>query len=66
MNLTEAHAKCKEVGGEVVGLCRVNAKGQPGGTFVQQCLPGQTTCDFYGVKVVTGAAGGHLFYTLLW
>ena len=66
MNLTEAIAKAEEVGGEVVGLCRCNAKGQSGDGYVQQSYPTQNTCDFYGVKVCDGAAGGHLFYSMFW
>ena len=59
MTLTEASAKAQEVNGKVVGLCEI------GEGLVSECLPTQTTCDFYGVKVCTGAAGGHLFYSLL-
>ena len=60
MTLTEAVAKEKEIGGQVIGMVN-NGDGT-----VSECPKRQTTCDFYGVKVVTGAAGGHLFYTMFW
>lgn len=59
MTLSEADIKAKELGGKVVGMVHITPD------MVQEIPSKQTTCEFYAVKIVTGAAGGHIFHSYL-
>ena len=56
MTKDQATTKAQELRGEVVGMITIND-----GRHIQEA--GNRPPEFYRVKVCTGAAGGHLFFS---